>query len=317
MSLQMISPRVLAKFVRAPEDVVVIYELALVGLYAGLSKLFRPRRRVVSMVENDYEHLGPTGTARLKVAFRKLVARMIDGFAANNAPARNYLIETLGVPPEKILVGWWLSGLPSDLKPNLPDGVVPPDDRPIFACASRLIAPKGVDLLIDAVATYQAEFGPCQLYVLGDGPERDALAEQAGRLGVADSVVFLGSVDHAVFKAVLQASDVFVFPTLRDLVGRVVVEALTIGVPVVVSPLTGAAGTIVQDGVNGLIADPRDSGALAAAMHRAVEPETLRALRDGVAKTNVPLFPEAGIEVIVRSVEQARSGARRGVQAVP
>jgi glycosyltransferase involved in cell wall biosynthesis len=44
-----------------------------------------------------------------------------------------------------------------------------------------------------------------------------------------------------------------VFPTLQDLVGRVVVEALTLGVPVVLSPMTGAAGTVVHDGVNGLI----------------------------------------------------------------
>ena len=51
-----------SEFVRAPEDVVVIYELGLVGLYAGLSKLFR-RHKVVSLVEGDYRHIGRTGSA--------------------------------------------------------------------------------------------------------------------------------------------------------------------------------------------------------------------------------------------------------------
>jgi glycosyltransferase involved in cell wall biosynthesis len=244
------------------------------------------------------------------------VARLTDVFMANTAPAGNYLIETLGVPADKVLVGWYLGGLPAALAPSLPAGVTIPRERPVFACASRLIEPKGVHLLIDAVATYQAKFGPCHLLVAGDGPERDALVARAERLGVADSVTFLGTIGHAEFKGVLQACDIFVFPTLRDLVGRVLVEALTAGVPVVTSPWTGAAGTIVVDGVNGLIANPENDLELAEAMHRAIEPEMLKTLRDGVARTNTPLFPESGIEVIRRAVATARGEARHGAQAL-
>jgi hypothetical protein len=67
MSIKAVSPRLLREFARAPEDVLVIYELGLVGLYAGLSKLVR-RHKVVSLVEGDYRHLGRTGSAQLKVA---------------------------------------------------------------------------------------------------------------------------------------------------------------------------------------------------------------------------------------------------------
>lgn len=89
----------------------------------------------------------------------------------------------------------------------------------------------------------------------------------ARRLDVGDAVAFLGTVDHEGLKGVLEACDVFVFPTLSDFTGRVAVEALTSGVPVVVSPMTGAAETMVQDGVNGIVVDPRDPHALAAALH--------------------------------------------------
>ena len=107
-------PRLLLEFARAPEDVLVIYELGLVGLYAGLSKLFRPHK-VISLVEGDYRHIGRTGNAYLKVVVRRLAARFVDVFVANNPPAREYLVRTLNVPEDKIIVGWWLAGLPADL----------------------------------------------------------------------------------------------------------------------------------------------------------------------------------------------------------
>jgi glycogen(starch) synthase len=71
----------------------------------------------------------------------------------------------------------------------------------------------------------------------------------ARRLDVGDAVAFLGTVDHEGLKGVLEACDVFVIPTLSDFTGRVAVEALTSGVPVVVSPMTGAAETMVRTGL--------------------------------------------------------------------
>lgn len=310
ITLKVVGPRLLLGFARAPEDVIVVYELGLVGLYAGLSKALRRRRRVVSLVEGDYQHLGRTGTAAFKLPVRRLAARMVDVFVANNELARDYLVGTLNVPAGRIVVGWWLAGLPPELEASVPAEVAPvPDQTPLFVSAGRLIPPKGVDLLIEGVAAYRREFGPCMLWVIGDGPERAALAELARRLEVEGSVAFLGPVDHAGFKGALQACQAFVFPTLRDFIGRVAVEALTTGTPVVVSPLTGAVGTIVEDGVNGIVVDPHDARALAAAMHRTTDPETSRALREGVRRMNPPLLPDAGAGAVLRAVARAR---RRG-----
>src|SRR6266567_3514577 len=177
----------------------------------------------------------------------RFVARSIDLFIANNAPARAYLVDTLKVPGSRIVTGWWLAGLPPELPGKVPSAAPVPEGTPLFLCVGRLIAPKGIDLLLEAGAVHRRQVGPCMLWVLGDGPERAALGHLARRLGIEDSVAFLGTVDPAGLKGALEACDALVFPTLQDLVGRVVVEALTVGVPVVVSPMTGAAGTIVKD----------------------------------------------------------------------
>ena len=78
------------------------------------------------------------------------------------------------------------------------------------------------------------------MWIIGDGPEREHLAELArlprrGGLGRSSSA----RSTPATLKGALELCDALVFPTLQDLVGRVVVEALAVGVPVVLSPMTG------------------------------------------------------------------------------
>ena len=193
MSVKAVSPRMLVEFARAPEDVLVIYELGLVGLYAGLSKLFRTHK-VVSLVKGDYRHIGQTGSAPVKVALRRF-GRFVDAFVANNLPARDYLIQTLKVPDDKIVIGWWLAGC-RPLVARLPNAPPVPDGMPLFVSAGRLIPLKGVDLLIRALAVYRREFGPCVLWVIGEGPERHALLELSAQLRVQEDVNFLGTVDR-------------------------------------------------------------------------------------------------------------------------
>jgi glycosyltransferase involved in cell wall biosynthesis len=308
MSVKLVSPRVLLEFTRARENVLIIYELGLVGLYAGISKLFH-RHKVISLVEGDYRHLGRAGTAPLKVMVRRLAARSVDVFVANNPPAREYLIRTLDVPEDKIIVGWWLAGMPADLPARPPAAAPVPEGSRLFVCAGRLIPQKGIDLLIRALAVYQRQFGPCTLWVIGEGPERDSLVQLSRQLGIEDRVTFLGTVDHRALKGAFQACQAFVFPTLQDFVGRVVVEALSAGAPVVVSPMTGAVGTIVHDGVNGIVVDPRNPEALAEGMHRAADPDIQRSLREGVERMNRPLLPDAVAGVILRAVAMASEGA--------
>ena len=107
------------------------------------------------------------------------------------------------------------------------------------------------------------------------------------------AMLLLTPVLVAAGLAAVEASHVLALPTLRDLLGRVV---------------SGAAGTIVFHGVNGVVADACDRVALSAALHRAAGPAMQQSLREGVERTKGQLFPDPAARVILAAVDLASDG---------
>lgn len=310
LNIRVISPRLLGELLRAPEDVVILEQPNLATLYALLSKLVR-RRKVVTLIEGDYKHLGKTGTTPPKVAFRWLLAHFVDLLITNSEDAEAYVKRTLRMPSHKVVVGWWLAGLPPTVAAEPPPKeLLEGCEGPLFLTACQLIPRKGVDLLIDAIALYRKREGPCTLWIVGEGPEHDRLVERSKELGVEQAVHFLGHRDHARFKGLLEACDAFVFPSLRDFVGRVVAEALSVGVPVVASRLTGAADVLVIDGANGVTVDPRHTEGFVDGLRRTVEPQMIRRLREGAQITRPELLPEAAARVLCGAASRVREDAK-------
>ena len=95
----------------------------------------------------------------------------------------------------------------------------------------RLIASKRVDLSIDAV---RAAAGRVRLVVVGDGPERPALAQRASDLG--SLVTFTGALHRRDALAWIAAADVLLHPSAVEAAPTVVREARALGVPVVACP---------------------------------------------------------------------------------
>ncbi|HSK90943.1 MAG TPA: glycosyltransferase family 4 protein [Euzebyales bacterium] len=304
-TVTLVSPRMLWDLLRAPERVVLARELNVATLYAVLSKV-RSGRRVVSLVEGDFSLLGTTGKAGFKVALRRLTASFVDVFVSNSQGATRYLTDVLGVPRRRIVEGWWLAGLPQDREITAPAPAPRhAGERPVFLAAGQFIPRKGFDLLLDGIARYHADVGPCRLQLVGDGPQRAELMARAQRLDIEGDVEFLGTVPHAQMSKLFQSCDVFVFPTLFDLVGRVAVEALSAGTPVAASRLSGAADVLVRDGVNGVLMDPRDPASIADALRRGADPATNARLREGARATGADVTPEAAARRIAHAVALA------------
>ncbi|MFC3806687.1 glycosyltransferase [Terrabacter sp. MAHUQ-38] len=153
-----------------------------------------------------------------------------------------------------------------------------PRDLPVAGFAGRLDAAKGVDVLLRAVAL-QPDLG---LRVAGDGPRRRELEALAASLGIADRVEFLGALPPESLPAFYRSVDVIAVPSLTtpswvEQFGRVAVEAMACGTPVVVSD-SGALPLVVGDAA--LVVREGDEVELAHALAEVVsDPDVAARLR--------------------------------------
>lgn len=130
-------------------------------------------------------------------------------------------------------------------------------DPPTILYAGRLIAEKRVDLLLDAFALAHGDDPALRLLIVGNGPERERLAQRAASLGIAAVVTFAGFVSEATLDRLFAQASAIVQPSAREGYGMVVVEAAAYGVPVVVVEAPdNAAVELVEPGSNGLVAAP-------------------------------------------------------------
>jgi glycosyltransferase involved in cell wall biosynthesis len=131
--------------------------------------------------------------------------------------------------------------------------------RVVFA--GRVVAPKGIQVLIRAAREVDAEFVIC-----GDGLGLEAMRKLARRLGVAERVLFKGWLSAEELAHELAEASLVAMPALwPEPFGLVGIEALAAGRPVIASA-TGGVGDWLQDGVSGLYVQPGDARALARAL---------------------------------------------------
>lgn len=134
----------------------------------------------------------------------------------------------------------------------------------------RLDREKGVELLLRSFAALPDRARGVELRIGGQGPLRPALEALARSLGIADRVAFLGWLDAGSVEAELARAWALVVPSLwAEPLGLVAVEAVSRGVPVVVSA-NGGLAEIVEPGVTGLLFPNGDAGALVDCLGRII-----------------------------------------------
>jgi glycosyltransferase involved in cell wall biosynthesis len=135
----------------------------------------------------------------------------------------------------------------------------------------RLARPKGFDLAIEAVAALRDRGRDARLVLVGDGPEREALAELVRARALEDRVTLTGSLNHDELLPYYRSAWLLVAPSRvmpngrRDGIPNVVVEALAMGLPCVGTRAAGLEEAIEAD-VNGALVPPDDPRALAGAI---------------------------------------------------
>ncbi|WP_419921329.1 glycosyltransferase [Candidatus Poriferisodalis sp.] len=189
--------------------------------------------------------------------------------------ARRVLLRADAVATVSDDLAAWASSLTSRAKPgpriecvSMPVGVhrfedlgPPPPDGPVVG-VGRLMAEKGFDVLIEAVATLPAADRP-DVVLVGDGPDRTLLEALALRRHV--TVQFAGAVAPGDVGEWYRRARLVCVPSRREGFGMVAAEALLANRPVVATAV-GGAPSLITDGTNGLLVPPGDPEALAGAL---------------------------------------------------
>lgn len=120
---------------------------------------------------------------------------------------------------------------------------IPPrtDDEVRFVYLGRLSGWKGVKFLVQAFKTVAEQNPRAVLHILGDGEERKNLDELTRQLNLTDRVKFAGWVSAEEGSRRLRTSDVFVLPSLHEVGGIVLLEAMAVGLPVIATQWGGPA----------------------------------------------------------------------------
>ncbi len=178
---------------------------------------------------------------------------------------------------------------------------------------------KGIYELLDATRSLAADSAmpDFELHVAGGGAHVDAFRARAHTLGLAARVKIHGWVDDEARRALVASADVFVLPSYAEGMPNSMIEAMSLAVPVVVTPV-GSIADVIRDGENGLLVAPRDAEALRATLARLLaSPELRRRIGDAGRETARETFGlDRGAEAL-RDVLHQVIGDERASEPAP
>lgn len=241
----------------------------------------------------------PDGIGRLNRALTPIT----DGFIAVADAHGEHLLANEGFPAEKVYV------IPNGVDTNrfapVPDAdsvraeiSVGPAD-PIVTIVAALRPEKNHELFLNAAARVLARVPNAKFLVIGDGPRREPLEQYAAELRVTPSVRFLGTRND--IPRLLSTSDVFALTSHNEAKPISILEAMSVGKPVVATNV-GSIEEALIDGETGYLVPPGDAAALAGRLVELIE-DPIRAREMGEAARNL-VVDSWSIEALVHRYER-------------
>jgi glycosyltransferase involved in cell wall biosynthesis len=182
------------------------------------------------------------------------------------------------------------NALPSDLM----------DAQFRIGIVGRLVPQKGIDTFLQVAAIIARRRRNIKFCIVGDGPLHMKMITEAKRLGITDSVFFLGFRTDAM--RILKIFDVFLLTSNWEPFGLVITEAMAARVPIVALSLKGAVGEILEDQLEAFVVNRKDPVILADRIMRVLEDTNLRRFLIHNARRKVEEF--FSIEENAKSIYQ-------------
>lgn len=201
---------------------------------------------------------------RFWVFLSRLTTGFADHFVSVSTSVKEWMVQTLGAPKEKITVihnGISFPSLEKKLSNRLRDHLNIPLDHLLMTYVGRLDPQKGLSYFIDAVELLRHRLTiPFTVLIVGDGGLYDQLTHQTQRLHLASCIRFLGMRQDV--PEILMASDIFVSPTLFEGISNAIIEAMSYALPIVTTDIPENRELIISR-KNGILVPIKNSQLLA------------------------------------------------------
>ena len=246
----------------ADEDVDILHtHLFYAGLIGILAKQFH-KNTIVALMRHHTSVVRMLGS-RLHIAGDKWMAEKADHVMTVSQAARDYMLKVDGIKRNDIEVVY-LGFDFEKMSPNAEQrerirrefGFA--DDDLVIGYVAHLAKGKGHIQLIQAFGGIMTKVQNAKLFFVGRGM-LDEVKEAAAQFS-GGQIVFTGW--RGDVPACLNATDIFVQPSLSEAFSQVLIEAMGVGLPVIATAVGGAA-EVIDDGVNGILIKPNDIAAIA------------------------------------------------------
>lgn len=280
----------LADLIRTERPDIVLSSVLDANLVAVAARALagHPRPKLVVRETNSHRARGDIGTLRRWLT--RFAYPRADAVVALSEGVRAELIEDCGLSAASVVTihnPVEVDALAAEARQSL--AVPGRKDGPWIVGVGRLTRQKGFDRLIRAVAQMQRP--EVRLVLVGEGPDREALAVQARDLGV--TLLMPGFVRQPMHW--LAHADLFVLSSRWEGFGHVIVEAMAAGAPVVSFDCPHGPRDIIDSGVNGLLVPDGDEAALTGAMSELLDDRDLARRLSAAASSDAARFSSARI----------------------
>jgi glycosyltransferase involved in cell wall biosynthesis len=185
----------------------------------------------------------------------KLSASLFQSTIAVSADLRNSLIRDFGYPERRVMTIHNGVSL-TEFSPSAKNGAelrnklgLRSEDF-VLVCTARLSEQKGIDVLLQGISRAMQKGVHSKCLIIGEGPLKEKLIEQARDLGISEHVYFEGFSDDV--RPYLQASSAFILTSYREGLPISILEAMACGLPCIVTNV-GGNSEAVTDMINGLV----------------------------------------------------------------
>jgi len=122
----------------------------------------------------------------------------------------------------------------------------------LIVSIGRLVEWKGFSVLLDAIVDLKKDFPKLKFMIIGSGPLYDELGRKIETLGLQDSVSLAGSLDREITMRYVEAADVFVLNTAYEGLSHTLLEAMSVGTPIITTNV-GGNPELIEDNKSGFL----------------------------------------------------------------